>query len=93
MAVFSVTSIFSELGNGACFALVPHLPHNVGLLVVQLDDHTDNILGFHVRPCRVVWKSGRYHFCPRFQDADGCGKGLLDNWHYMYGGECFADCY
>jgi nitrate/nitrite transporter NarK len=30
MGVFSVTSIFSELGNGACFALVPHLPHNVG---------------------------------------------------------------
>ena len=29
MGVFSVTSIFSELGNGACFALVPHLPHNV----------------------------------------------------------------
>ena len=29
MGIFSVTSIFSELGNGACFALVPHLPHNV----------------------------------------------------------------
>jgi nitrate/nitrite transporter NarK len=29
MGVFSVASIFSELGNGACFALVPHLPHNV----------------------------------------------------------------
>jgi len=28
MGVFSLTSIFSELGNGACFALVPHLPHN-----------------------------------------------------------------
>jgi len=28
MGVFSVASIFSELGNGACFALVPHLPHN-----------------------------------------------------------------
>lgn len=44
MAVFSVTSIFSELGNGACFALVPHLPHNVRCslhLGVELDD-TDN---------------------------------------------------
>ena len=29
MGVFSLTLIFSELGNGACFALVPHLPHNV----------------------------------------------------------------
>jgi len=29
MGVFSVASIFSELGNGACFSLVPHyLPHN-----------------------------------------------------------------
>ena len=44
MGVFSVTSIFSELGNGACFALVPHLPHNVCYslhLGVGLDD-TDN---------------------------------------------------
>jgi hypothetical protein len=44
MGVFSVTSIFSELGNGACFALVPHLPHNVRYslhLGVGLDD-TDN---------------------------------------------------
>ena len=32
MAVFSLTSIFSELGNGACFALVPHFPHNVRCL-------------------------------------------------------------
>ena len=29
MGVFSVTSIFSELANGACFSLVPHYPRNV----------------------------------------------------------------
>ena len=45
--VFSVTSIFSELTNGAtCFALVPHLPHKVRcslqLLGIGLDDDIDN---------------------------------------------------
>jgi nitrate/nitrite transporter NarK len=47
MGVFSVASIFSELGNGACFALVPHLPRNVRcslhLRVGRVDDDdTDN---------------------------------------------------
>ena len=39
ISVFSLTSIFSELGNGACFALVPHFPHNVVrlILLVELD--------------------------------------------------------
>ena len=100
MGVFSVTSIFSELANGACFALVPHYPRNVRCslhLSVGLDD-TDTIrvfliVGFHVWPCWGVWKFRRYHFCPRFQAADGCGKGLLDNWRHMYGSECSVDCY
>ena len=42
MGVFSVTSIFSEMANGATFALVPHFPHNVRFslqLGVGFDDN------------------------------------------------------
>ena len=37
MGVFSLTLIFSELGNGACFALVPHFPRNVVCLILRVE--------------------------------------------------------
>ena len=52
MGGFSVASIFSELANGACFALVPHysLPHNVRCFLAYIysagRDVTHHIQGF-----------------------------------------------
>lgn len=61
MGVFSVTSIFSELGNGACFSLVPHFPRNVRWsfhLGAGLDD-TDNYSCVFNRRVSCLALSGR----------------------------------
>ena len=104
MGVFSAASIFSKMGNRACFFLVPvSCLSYLGTYVVRLHlcvrlDDADNYwcvfksLGF-MSGFVMAFGCLSGIILSSFQVPDGSGKGLLDNRHYMYGGECSVDCY
>lgn len=65
MGLIALMAIFLEAGNGANFALVPHVhPYaNVRTLHVALSNRyfTDQFSGYRVWPCRCEWQSRWYH--------------------------------
>ena len=54
IGVFSLTSFFSELGNGACLALVPHFPHNVVRLILRVEFDILTTIFYHRVSCPAL---------------------------------------
>lgn len=82
MGVFAVSAIFSEVGNGANFSLVPHCNsyNNVGSLKLNTGSPSPDrcFVGCHVGHCRRFWQPGWPHLCPHFQIPDCHWEGVLD---------------
>jgi len=100
MGVFSVATIFSEIGNGANFALVPHCNpyNNVSLISSESLCLTMAanwfFLGRHVWSCWLLWEPWWHYIRPRVQIPDRKSwPSLLDYGGDFYCTQCFGDSY
>lgn len=103
MGVITLSAIFSEFGNGANFALVPHCNsyNNVSLSSLALSGAFAsgsrvnalltlllNDVGSDVRNRGILWESRRNHLWPGVQIPDTARKTLLDRWHHLHHSQC-----
>jgi len=101
MGVFSVATLFSEIGNGANFALVPHCNpyNNVGLICPTKTCVwpwllTGSFLGRHVWYCWLLWEPWWHHLRSRVQIPDRQSRqSLLDHGGDIYCTQCFGYSY
>ena len=94
MGVFSVAAIFSEFGNGANFALVPHCnsynnvsvpcpPASKPKPTTYSPRHLSHFLGSHVWHRRFLRKPRRHYLRPRISIPNSSGEGILDYGHHL----------
>jgi len=105
MGAFSVAMIFSEFGNGANFALVPHCNayNNVSSIFgssflflhtskhKSLTRHLYHFLGSHVWARRFLRKPGWHYLCAHIPIRTSCWESILDHGRHLSGYQHRAD--
>jgi hypothetical protein len=86
MGVFAVAAIFSEIGNGANFALVPHCNayNNVSSRAPNSDESNYCLAGCYVWYRRQFWQSGWLDLRTYRQISDSPRESILDHWCDVY---------
>jgi len=82
MGIFAIAAIFSEVGNGANFSLVPHChPRNnaSSFKKIYLQLLANCAAGFHFRNRRWIWKPGWRTVRTNSPISTRAWKGILDH--------------